>query len=142
MITGLCLVILHPLGAAYLLCQHCHGTSLFLKLQEDNIFCVFYPKSAVCDPGNSPSQTWAWFPAPSLPSARQPAPARLNKLPMELGRGKGAKPLGSRLPLQRLPGRPRGSGARSCIKELVPKPTFPNRGVSAPAVFRQRKWCF
>lgn len=143
------MVILHPPGAACWLCSHpvsvClhrRGTSLFPKLRADNIFSVFYPKSAVRELGNSPSQTWARLPAPSLPSVRQPALARLNKLPMEPGRGKGAKPLVSRLPLQPLLGRPRGSRARSCSEELVPKPAFPNCGVSAPAVFRRKKWCF
>lgn len=149
MITGPCLVILHLPGTAYrlclhpvLVCLHHHGTSLFPKLQADDVFSVFYPKSDVCDPGNMPSQTWAELPAPSLASVQQPAPARLNKLPVELGRGKGVKPLGSQLPLQRLLGHPWGSGAHSCIKELVPKPAFPNRDVSAPAMFLRRKRCF
>lgn len=93
-ITGLCLVILHPAGSPYWqrprpvsVCLRRRGTSLFPKLQADNLFAVFYPKSAVRDSGNSPSQTWARLPAPSLPSARQPAPARRNKLPTEPGRG-------------------------------------------------------
>lgn len=105
------------------------------------ITSVFYPKSAVHDPGNSPSQTRARLPAPSLPSVQQPAPARLNKLLMEPERGKGAKPLGSWLPA---PGS-RSSGCWDTRREH-PKPRSSEsraaRRCKHPSVFRRRKWCF
>jgi len=148
MITGRCLVVLHPPAAACWLrpypvsvCLHHRGTSLFSRLQPNNLFSVFYPKSAGHDPGSSPGQTWA-----RLLAAKRTAASAGSSQQAADGRGKGAKPLGSQLPLQRLLGRPRGSGARSCSNELVPKPAFQYRGlprgVSTPTVFRRRKWCF
>lgn len=93
---------------------------------------LVYPRSAVHNPGNSPSQTRARLPAPSLPSMQQPAPARLNKLPIELGRGKGAKLLGFWLPAP-------APAAAETLMGSFPNPTVPNHGlpgfVSTPMCF-------
>lgn len=141
---GLCMVILHPPGAACWLCLHpvsvclhCRGTSLLPKLQADNIFSVFCPKSAVRDLGNLPSPNLGKAPHSLAAKRLVSTSCRWSR---EGGREQSRLAPSSRLPA--LLGRPRGSGARSCIKELVPKPAFPNRSVSAPAVFHRRKWCF
>lgn len=121
------MVVLHPPGAACWLCPrpvwvclHRRGTSSFPKLQADKIFSVFCPKSTVCDPGNSPSPTSARLLAATRAAASTGSSQQAEKR-------EGSK--ATWLPLQRLLGRPRGSRAHSCVKELIPKPAFQNCGL-------------